>query len=850
MRTIDRSLSDLVRGRSFARLLCSLLVFAVLAAFNASVQAGPAARVVKDFVQPDGTVVELHLWGDEFVNGWETIDGYAAVMNLETRTWEYAIRDESGILIPSGVRVGDAARPAFPGLRPSAAAIDAARAVKGVPPGGEPLLKAAPGWASGTTNVLVIMVQFPADAGDPDGAQPAVNCSFSAAQMQANLFGGTATGPGNLSDYYDEVSFGALNLVGTVVGCFTVAHDKDDYDDGPSSAAALVQEAIQLADATVDFAPFDNDSDGNVDFVAVAYAGGGPDNGVYNGADPNDNRLWPHASSISSVSVDGGARSVSEYYIAAELRNNVPTIRTIGVYAHELGHKLGLPDLYDTGADSNGIGHWGLMGSGSWNSDIPGIENGEAPAHMSAWSKWFEGWITPTDLTGLSTVQNIPEAANNPFAAQVLANPGGVDWAFGSSGSGEYFLVENRQQTGFDVGLDGCGLLVWHIDEGRPGNNNANASQGHTSGSHRLVDLEEAHGGTEDLDLQPWPGPGNRGDAGDPYPGTSMNMVLDDTTSPHCRLYDGSNTGLRMYLIDTACAPTMQVSFGNAPPTCDANGVYFGECEGATTTVGLDGTGSSDPDASDTLTYSWASDCPGASFDDATSATPALDVDTSTGCLINCSATLTVTDEAGASESCSSPVLISDSTDPSIDCPDDEMIECGLGTDPMVTGSPVVVDVCDPMPTVDHADVVTPGVCPQEEQITRTFTATDRCTNDSDCTQVINVTDETAPGISCNAPSTIVPSDAPIAFTATAADNCDGAPSVTIAGYDCYMYTKKGRRISKLASCEVAIDGTTVSILDSGGVGDFIMWSVIATDACGNVAIHDCEVEVINPGHN
>ena len=110
------------------------------------------------------------------------------------------------------------------------------------------LLAVAPPWASGATNVLVIMVQFPADPAGPDGAQPAVNCSFSAAQMQANLFGATATGPGNLADYYNEVSFGALNLNGTVVGCFTVANDKNDYDDGPLGAANLVREAVALAD--------------------------------------------------------------------------------------------------------------------------------------------------------------------------------------------------------------------------------------------------------------------------------------------------------------------------------------------------------------------------------------------------------------------------------------------------------------------------------------------------------------------------------------------------------------------------------------------------------------------------
>ena len=131
-----------------------------------------------------------------------------------------------------------------------------------------------------------------------------------------------------------------------------------------------------------------------------------------------------------------------------------------------------------------------------------------------------------------------------------MANPGGPDdWP---GGTGEYFLIENRQQTAFDVGLDGCGILVWHIDEAQTNN----ASEGHTGASHRLVDLEEADPPPEELDQQPFPGPGNRGDAGDPYLGPSSNAQLDS------RLYDGSNTGIQIGVITTGCADPIQVQFG------------------------------------------------------------------------------------------------------------------------------------------------------------------------------------------------------------------------------------------------------------------------------------------------
>ena len=326
-------------------------------------------------------------------------------------------------LVPSGLTVGQGTPPAAPNLRPSESVIDAARAAKGAPALDSPIPSAAPPWANGNTNILLIMVQFPADPGDPDGAQPAVSCSFSNAQMQANLFGGAASGvAGDLDDFYRDNSYNSLNLIGTVVGCFTVANDKNDYDDGPSSAGALVAEAIALADASVDFSPFDNDGNGVVDQVGIIYAGGGPDNGCYDGADSNVNDLWPHASSIGGVAVDGGARTVSSYYIQAELLCG-STIRTIGVFAHEFGHKLGLPDLYDTDGSSAGIGHWGLMGSGSWTSDNPGIENGESPAHMGAWSKWFLGWLTPVDYTGLTLGASIPQVETNPLCCAHAGQP-------------------------------------------------------------------------------------------------------------------------------------------------------------------------------------------------------------------------------------------------------------------------------------------------------------------------------------------------------------------------------------------------------------------------------------------
>ncbi len=128
-----------------------------------------------------------------------------------------------------------------------------------------------------------------------------------------------------------------------------------------------------------------------------------------------------------------------------------------------------------------------------------------------------------------------------------------------------------------------------------------------------------------------------------------------------------------------------------------------------------------------------------------------------------------------------------------------------------------------------------------------TLTVTDPQGAEDTCQATVTVEDGTTPVVSCNSPATIVPPDAPISFTATAIDTC-GTAGVTITEFDCFKFTKKGKRIDKTGSCVVAISADTVTVHDSGGVGDHITWSVTAADGNGNTDTVTCEVEVVNPG--
>lgn len=128
-----------------------------------------------------------------------------------------------------------------------------------------------------------------------------------------------------------------------------------------------------------------------------------------------------------------------------------------------------------------------------------------------------------------------------------------------------------------------------------------------------------------------------------------------------------------------------------------------------------------------------------------------------------------------------------------------------------------------------------------------TLSVTDALGATDTCTATVTVIDDTPPNVSCNAPSTITPADAPVSFAATAADNC-GVSNLEIVGFDCFKFTKMGKRIDKTGSCEVSISNNVFTVEDSGGVDDQITWTAVATDGSGNQTTVSCGVLVENPG--
>lgn len=324
----------------------------------------------------------------------------------------------------------------------------------------------------------------------------------------------------SVREYYHEVTNGLVDIQGDVVGPFrlpqtlaTYAHGAAGLGNTLPNARTMARDAVMAANPSVNFTPFDNNGDGFVDAFIVIHAGAG---GEVTG---NSGDIWSH-----KWVLDGGAMAVDGTKIYGYL--TVPEDCKIGVCAHEIGHLLfGFPDLYDTDGTSEGIGNWCLMAGGSWGG------GGDTPSHPCAWCKANQGWVSIDNRTsnGVVTIHDVKDS----HTVYRL-------WKDGGPGN-EYFLVENRQKTGFDASLPGDGLLIFHIDEGQSGNTDEN---------HYKVALMQADG-KRDMELHH-----SRGDAGDPYPGSSGNVTFNNTSTPNSKSYAGAMTCVAVSGI-SASGPTM-----------------------------------------------------------------------------------------------------------------------------------------------------------------------------------------------------------------------------------------------------------------------------------------------------
>jgi M6 family metalloprotease-like protein len=244
----------------------------------------------------------------------------------------------------------------------------------------------------------------------------------------------------------------------------------------------------------------------------------------------------------------------------------------LGVYVHEFGHWLGLPDLYcvssASSCPSEGVGNWSLMDQGIYNADpatctqgTPHCIPGSMPAHLDAWSLVFLGWVNPQTITSYRQSLSLPSVESVPPPSTPAAGSNILRATASTGTTRQYFLIENRQNIGFDAGLPGHGLLVWLIDDDvvTPGliSNTVN------SGTHPGVKLIEADG---DMTLQN-PSPSDFGNPGDPFPGSTANMNLTPVTKPSSTAYTNFGSLNIRNITEQSLLLNFSIGFGPLPPT-------------------------------------------------------------------------------------------------------------------------------------------------------------------------------------------------------------------------------------------------------------------------------------------
>lgn len=357
--------------------------------------------------------------------------------------------------------------------------------------------------------------------------------SYSRQDFQSLMFS-TQDDVSSVANYYLENSYQDYLLVpaletqglqGDGIIDVTLPYSHPNFGASYGSASTnLVRDAMARADSYINLQSYDKNRDRRLDAseLAIVVMVAGYENAYGGAAAPKPN-VWAHKAEVGGQ-FDG--INLTAYAMFGERHQN--HLATIGIISHEMGHLLfALPDLYDRQWDSNGVGRWGLMGLGSWNSQ--GGYSGSSPAHMLAWSKVKAGFLAPKDVTGDELAFDLSSTSLSPDAMRIWLDP---------FRHGEHFLLEYRTKTSLDTALPGHGLLISHVDDwvgygnGGPQNDVA---------EHKLVDIEEADG-RQDLDqLQ------NRGDRQDVFNDAYGQDYFGSSSFPASLDYHGNSSGVEVY---------------------------------------------------------------------------------------------------------------------------------------------------------------------------------------------------------------------------------------------------------------------------------------------------------------
>lgn len=484
--------------KPFAALLLILL-------FSAGAMGIPAMPDLwQTLTLTDGSTVEARLTGDEYMHYWQSADGtaYMAVPGSDDQFFQPV--DLRQLSLQAASRRQQAASRRQQRRRHNTVGDFT--------------------HYTGQKKGLVILVEF-SDTKFQQGHNRALY------QRICNEVGFTTSDgfKGSIYDYFKAQSYGKFDLTFDVVGPVAVeksyryygANDTHGDDLYPGE---LTVAACQAVNSQVNFADYDWNGDGVVDQVMIIYAGRGEADGG------NSYTIWPHEWTLTesdfgnTLQLDGV--DIDTYAMVNEQSSS--GINGIGTICHEFSHCLGLPDFYDTFSNNYGMGAWSLMSRGNYNG------NSFTPAGYTSFERYTCGWLTPHELNTTTIVNNMKPLSQAP-EAYLISNEAYPD---------EFYLLENRQNDGWDAKLPGKGLLVIHIDYDHSiwENNVVNAIVSaddaayyeYPTNDHQRCTIIRANNYK-----------GNSGGSGDTYP-YRTNCSLTNTSVPAAKLYHANTDGKKL----------------------------------------------------------------------------------------------------------------------------------------------------------------------------------------------------------------------------------------------------------------------------------------------------------------
>lgn len=487
------------------------LMLSMLFAFGMAANAVPAKRIQKVITLANGTQVSVELRGDEYLSWWEGTDGTA----YRTTATDENVFEAFDL---------EAQKPAAAARRARTEQGRVARLarVKNSLKGADDKMRGLGGdhiTYKGVKKGLVVLVDFKnkkfADGHDLEYYKNVINGKDFTDEEEGYV--------GSVRDYFLAQSNGQFELDFDVVGPVTMSKNYGYYgNDGAyqkdEKVYEMIKEACDGIQDKVNLKDYDWDGDGEADQVFFLYAGLGQASGGSAGT------IWPHESELrywpcGVLSYSTG--KINTYACANELQPETQGSSRyisagIGTICHEFSHCLGFADMYDTtGGGGYGMSVFDVMDQGSYNG------NGFVPCNYTAFERIYAGWVEAIELESPATVKDMKSVSDygRPFIMYNYKN------------TNEYFLLENRQNTGWDKGLYGSnGLLIVHVNyvPSRWANNSVNAS----NQKIQCCTVVNADGSRENTQysLQ-----------GDLYPyeakGVTMNDEFTDESEPAAKLY-------------------------------------------------------------------------------------------------------------------------------------------------------------------------------------------------------------------------------------------------------------------------------------------------------------------------